>query len=83
MSVFSPLDARKSGFSNYILCSCGLVAGISFPVLTTCYVKLYFLFRKHKQVMESNKKFARITFTNTQSVAAISHEKKYNFAGEN
>ena len=51
-----------------------LVAGISFPVLTACYVKLYFLFRKHKQVMESDKKFTRITSRNNQSVVAISHE---------
>ena len=58
------------------------MVGISFPVsfpLTVCYVKLYLLFRKHKQFMESNKKFPRITFTNTKSVAAVSYEKSITF----
>ena len=70
---FAPWKPRNLVFRTifYII-----VVGISFPVLTVCYVKLYLLFRKHKQVMEFNKKFARITFTNTQSVAAISREKR-------
>ena len=51
-----------------------LVVGVSLPILTVCYVKLYLLLRKHKQIMESNKKLARITSANGQSVETISHE---------
>lgn len=50
-----------------------LVVGVSLPILTVCYVKLYFLLRKHKEIMESNKKLARITSAN--GVETISHEK--------
>ena len=52
-----------------------LVVGVSLPILTVCYVKLYLLLRKHKQIMESNKKLARITSVNGQPVETISHEK--------
>ena len=70
---FAPWIPRNLAFRTifYIL-----VAGVSFPVLTVCYVKLYLLFRKHKHVMESIRKFPRITFTKTQSSTAISHERR-------
>lgn len=69
---FTPWIPRNLAFRVIIYI---LGVGISFPVLTVCYVKLFLLFRKHKHVMESNRKFPRITFTKTQSSTAISHER--------